>query len=172
MLNGFEKLWLYQFYVLARLSWGFLVQGLVLSVATELRDMVSVQLKRWAGLYCSAEVGTLFRSKSKGGLGLTPVDEHFQKMQLIKCSLLKSSVSGDVRRIYEHDAKRTSGMHGQWRPSQALPLLEAAVELHLQFPGQENRQGLGSGNFNPNPSTAERRKLVTEQFTRQCQESA
>ena len=36
LLNGFRKLWLYQFYVLARLSWAFLVQDLVASCAVEL----------------------------------------------------------------------------------------------------------------------------------------
>jgi hypothetical protein len=37
----------------------------------------------------------------------------------------------------------------------------ADVKLHLLFPSQSGRQGLGAGNFNPNPSAAVRRKLVS-----------
>ena len=138
-LNGFQKLWLYQFYVLSRIAWPFLVQDLVVSFATELRKLVSVQLKDWAGAYISAEVGVLFKSNRNDGLGLTPVDENYQKMQLIKCSLLKSSVSDDVRRAYDHDVNRTSEMRARWRPSQALQHLDSEVERQLQFPGQCDR---------------------------------
>ena len=35
------------------------------------------------------------------------------------------------------------------------------VTLNLKFPGQNSTQGIGFGNFNPNPTAAERRKLIT-----------
>ena len=172
LLNGFQKLWLYQFYVLSFLAWPFLVQDLVLSFAVKLRKSVSVQLKKWAGVYRGAEVGILFRSNKNGGLQLTPTDEHFQRMQLIKCSLLKSSHSANVRRVYEHEATRTSRMHERWRPSQALQTLEASVEYDLRFCGQVGRSGLGAGHYNRNPSVAEKRKLMTQQFSKECQDKS
>ena len=93
------KLWLYQFYVLARISWPFMVQDLPLSFAEALERKVRAQLKRWAGLFKYADVGSLFRSKSKFGLGLTSVTTHFVKMQVIKCSLLKHSGDPDIRTL-------------------------------------------------------------------------
>ena len=40
-------------------------------------------------------------------------------------------------------------------------VVNAEVNLELQFPTQSNRAGLGFGNFTPNPSPAMRRRLVT-----------
>jgi len=48
-----------------------------------------------------------------------------------------------------------------WRAIKLLQVANAEVDLNLKFPGQNNKQGIGSGNFNPNPKAQERRKLLT-----------
>ena len=37
----------------------------------------------------------------------------------------------------------------------------AEVELDLKFPTQATQQGLGFGNFHPQPSISEKRKLIS-----------
>ena len=84
-VNGFMKLWLYQFYVLSHLSWPFLINDLDLSFAQDLQRNINRTLKRWAGIGKSVDNGLMFRSKKNFGLGLTSISDHYQRMQLIKC---------------------------------------------------------------------------------------
>ena len=83
-VNGFMKLWLYQFYAIQHLSWPFIINDFDKSFALELQRKVNVQLKRWAGIGRSVDNGLLFRTKNNFGLGLPSVSDHYQRMQLIK----------------------------------------------------------------------------------------
>ena len=60
-VNGLHKLYIYEHAVVCRLSWSFLVHDLALSFVHDLDKYVIPRLKRWAGLYRSADVGALFR---------------------------------------------------------------------------------------------------------------
>ena len=62
-VNGFMKLWLYQFYALSHLSWPFLINDLDLSFAQDLQRSVNLTLKRWAEIGKSVDDGLLFRSR-------------------------------------------------------------------------------------------------------------
>ena len=57
LVYGIVKAWLYQFYVLARLSWLFLVHDLNHSLAETLTTMATGKLKKWLSITRSAEVG-------------------------------------------------------------------------------------------------------------------
>ena len=81
-VNGFMKLWLYQFYVIPRLSWQFPINDLDKSFSIELQRHVNVVLKKWAGIGLSVDNGILFRSKSNFGLGLTSVPIIFSECRL------------------------------------------------------------------------------------------
>jgi hypothetical protein len=159
-LNGFMKLWIYQFYILARLAWPFMAHDFSRSFADNLEKSIRVTLKRWAGLFKYADIGSLFRQRDNFGFGLTSVTLHFEKMQVIKCSILKHSTDVDVNRIYGQKEKRESSFKTIWRPSKVISSVEEEVKLKLLFPTQDGRQGLGAGNFNPNPSVQDKRKLV------------
>ena len=100
-VNGFMKLWLYQFYVLSHLSWPFLINDLDLSFAQDLQRNINRTLKRWAGVGKSVDNGLMFRSKKNFGLGLTSISHHYQRMQLIKCQLLQNSKDTSIRQLYK-----------------------------------------------------------------------
>lgn len=159
-VNGLMKLWLYQFYVLAHLAWPFMVQDFKRSFAESLQKSISTKLKKWAGLYRSADIGSLFRSRERFGLGLTSITMHFVRMQVIKCSLLKHPPDDDIRRLYLDLERREDTFRKRWVPTKQFKMAESQVEHNLRFPSQVGRQGLGAENFNPNPSLAERRKLI------------
>ena len=161
LVNGIMKAWLYQFYVLSRLSWHFLVHDLNHSLAERLTIRATAKLKKWLGIYSSADIGILYRPKSDFGLGLTSVVVHFEKMQIVKCELLKNSVSGDIKAIYARLQKRQEKEEGRkWRFSKHSSAVAASYNLKKMFPSQVSKQGLGNGNYKAVESNAERRKGI------------
>ena len=109
----------------------------------------------------SADNGLLFCSKENFGLGLTSIVDHFERMQVIKCSLLQNSIDPSVQTIYKNREIKNSNLTRTWRATKLLQVANAEVDLNLKFPGQNNKQGIGSGKFNPNPKAEQRRKLLT-----------
>ena len=122
-----------------------MVQDLTASFVQSLERMVNPLLKKWAGLFKSAELGTLFRSRDNFGLGLTSVTTHFKKMQIVYCLILKKSEDTDIRKLYEHKAEREA----KWRTIKASTQLTTEVISQVvfedKFGGQVGRQGLGWG---------------------------
>ena len=159
-VNGFMKLWLYQFYVLSHLSWPFLINDLDLSFAQDLQRNINRTLKRWAGVGKSVDNGLMFRSKKNFGLGLTSISDHYQRMQLIKCQLLQNSKDTSIRQLYKTREQLNSKLSRVWRATKLSKTANAEVDLNLKFPSQQGQKGLGYGNFNPTPSLSERRELV------------
>jgi len=100
-VNGLCKLFIYEHFVIRRLSWVFLVHDLSLSFAKELDKRVIPRLKSWAGLFRGSEVGTLFRLREHLGLQLTSVEHHYQHLQLVKCCLLENSTDEQIRALYK-----------------------------------------------------------------------
>ena len=88
-VNGLSKLFLYEHFLVSRLSWVFLVHDLCASFAEDLDKKVVPRLKVWAGLFRSSDVGTLFRRREHLGLQLTSISICYKKLQLVKCCLLK-----------------------------------------------------------------------------------
>ena len=160
-VGGFIKLWLYQFYVLPRIAWPFMIQDLDISFVEGLEKTVNRRLKAWAGVYRSTEVGVLYRSKAHLGLGLTSISTHFKRMQLVKCLLLSESKDGNVRALFKARSDREETHSRVWRPTQLATQVAAEVQRRLQVPTQSDRKGLGSGVFVANPTPAQRRRLAS-----------
>lgn len=163
MLTGFMKVWLYQFYVIAFLSWPFLIHQFNLGKQSfkELSDKATARLKKWIGITKSADTGVLYRSKDFFGLGLTSIEDHFKRMQIIQCQLLSNSPCDDIITIYQAKVKREANGGCKWRATRLNAELEADVQLGLRFPSQSDRGGLGAGRYNAHPAKAAVRKLVS-----------
>ena len=125
------------------------------------KKTINSKLKGWAGVSLRVENGLLFRAKENFGLGITLIFDHFQRMQLIKCDLLQNSVDDSIRTLYKHREKLNSKCSRVWRATNVSKVINSEVTLNLCFPGQSDKLGLGFGNFNPNPSAEERRKMIT-----------
>ena len=83
-VSGLIKCWIYQHFVLAILTWPFLVHDFALSFTREILDPIATRcLKRWAHIFRSADVGMLFRSRDRFGLAMTLPSVHFKKMQVV-----------------------------------------------------------------------------------------
>jgi hypothetical protein len=138
-----------------------MINDLDTSFAMDLQRSINLKLKGWAGIGRSVDNGLLFRSKRNFGLGLTPLSHHYQRMQLIKCELLRTSKDPSIVELYKQRESCNAKLTRTWKATKALAVVNAEVDLNLKFPSQENNQGLGFGKFNPNPNCSERRKLIS-----------
>ena len=95
-INGFMKLWLYQNYILAFLSWPFMVYDLNVSESKRMEASATKFLKKWAGIPHPATTSILYRSGHNKGIHLTPVALHYKKMQILKAHTIKHSKDSDL----------------------------------------------------------------------------
>jgi hypothetical protein len=159
-VNGFCKLFLYEFFVVRRVSWQFLVHDFCLSFAIDLDKLAIPLLKRWAGLFRNADLGCLFRLRKDMGLQLTSFTFHFKHLQLVRCCLLKNSPDPIVAGAYSQKASRERSFSRTWCASRELEALGPVVEHEIRFGGQSGRAGLGNGHYVANPSLFEKRTLL------------
>ena len=80
-------------------------------------------------------------------------------MQIVKTQLLLGSVDGTVRNMISAKITREASMNRLPKPSKINTEAAAQVKLDLLFPTQQDRQGLGNGNFKA--KHAKSRKLVS-----------
>ena len=163
LVNGFMKAWLYQYYVLQRLTWPFFVHQFNLgkNFVTHMESTATKYLKLWIGITRSSDNGVLYRSKENFGLGLTSVLDHFTRMQIVQCQLLSKSPCEDVKEVYTAKAKRENNGGYKFRATRLNQMLEEEAKLNLLFPTQPDRKGLGAGRFNAHPSKSQVRKLIS-----------
>jgi hypothetical protein len=113
-VNGPSKLWLYEHFVVSKLSWVVLVHDLSVSFAQGLDKKVIPRLKSWAGLFRGSDLGTLFRRREHLGLQLTRITHCYKHMQLVKCCLLQNSNDPVVRDIYKIKEDRVVSHAVRW----------------------------------------------------------
>ena len=159
-VNGFAKLWIYQFGLLSQLNWPFMIYDFNISLTKSWDRRTGVYLKKWARIFRNADVGILYRSRTMFGLQLTPPSSHFKKMQLIKSHILKHSSDPSIRALYNARSSRESSFRHKNRGSHFLSHVEPVVNHNLQFPSQRDRQGLGHGRHNKPHNNKEHRALL------------
>ena len=161
-INGLMKLWVYQHYIIAKSSWPLLIQDFNRDfVATTIDKPTRVYLRRWAGLFKSADESSLYRPREKLGLNLTSVTVHFESMRVVRCHLLKHSHDTDIVSVYQHRELRHRDNTTIWRDTQFLEKIENMVahESKFQAADPRDKRGLGHGLFVAHlDTTAEHRK--------------
>ena len=164
-INGVEKAWIYQHYVLSRLSWPFMIYDFDITFVKELNSLATSKLKKWLKLGRAANIGVLYRENSEFGVGLKSLIVHFKSMQLIKCQLLKTSLSSDIRDLYGARVEREKDMAG-WTPTKMSAEAERDLWWDRQCITQVGRAGLGHGTFKAVLSKAEQRKELSKKITK------
>ena len=81
-------------------------------------------------------------------------------MQVIKCELLSHSLDPNIVALYKTRESLNAKLKRVWKATNIVKEANTEVNLDLKFPSQPNKQGIGFGKFNPNPSLAEKRKLI------------
>lgn len=159
-VNGLCKLWLYQHHIINYMAWPFFTHDFARSFVVELQPTVNTFLRRWGGIYKSSDQSVLYRPRAQFGLQLTSLVAQLERMQVVCNHLLNHSQDAEIRRLAGYRAEREANI-SNWRGSQLYSQCKAIAEHDNKFKGQSHRQGLGNGNYNPLPSIAEHRKMVS-----------
>ena len=89
-LVGWMKLWLYNHYIVTKLSWYLMMYDFSFSFVSSLEKQARRYLKKWSGLARCANVQVLYQTHRNKGLNLKNVVTFFKQMQLTKLLLIRS----------------------------------------------------------------------------------
>ena len=82
-------------------------------------------------------------------------------MQLVKCELLRNSKDPSIRELFKTRGIKNSNLSRIWKATNVYKVATAEVDLDIKFPSQHSNQGIGFGNFTPNPTPSQKRNLIT-----------
>ena len=132
-ITGPMKLWLYNNFIIALITWPLTVYDLPISFAGDLKAIATKYLKKWLGLTKSTTESALYRSKDHFVLSLTDLVTHMKKMQVCRMHILKYSQDDSSRKLYQYMRERDSPpVNGLgiplkakvWKPTNALEKAE------------------------------------------------
>jgi len=176
-ITGFMKLWLYQYFVTAMLSWTLMIQNFNHNfVAKQITSPCGVYLKRWAGVFASIDTGCLYRPRARFGLGLTSLTTLYERLQVCKLHILKHSSDTVIRRLYSRVANReadfSKGLRARKAPTHLAEIAHKMTEHQLKFPAAAygDRRGLGHGLFKNSTTNAEHRERTVANVQRLANE--
>ena len=139
-ITGPMKVWLYNHFIVAFITWPFMIYDLPLSFAEELKAVATKYIKKWLGVTKSITDSVLYRSKDHYGLALTDLVTHLKKMQVCRMHMHKYSKDDSSRKLYvymrERDKPSVNGLGIPmkpriWKPTNALESAER--NLYLEY---------------------------------------
>lgn len=132
LLPGPAKLWLYNHFVITKISWPLLILDLSLSFVKKLHAQALVYLKRWSGLPRCANTAILFSGGDKRpGLRLRNICTYWKQQQNIKLSLLHNSDDARCRSLYDTICQRQGKWTRKFAPAIEAQCAEASVASQL-----------------------------------------
>ena len=146
-ITGPMKMWLYNNYIVAFITWPFMVYDLPISFGEELKAIATRNLKRWLGITKTTTESALYRSKDHFGLGLTDIVTHLRKMQVCRMHMLKYSQDESCRSLYKYMKERDKPPLNKlgipmkpkvWKPTNALEKAERNIYLDNIAFGQQH----------------------------------
>ena len=162
LISGPSKAWIYQFYILAILSWPFLIYPFSVSdIRRDFEGPATRLLKKWYKLAKPANSAILFLPKSLNGMELTSPVEKFKSLQVSALHHLSNSVDPMVSSLAAASRVRDSlSRSNKWKPAAALSSAESVLDFNFAFRGQTGSAGLGFS------SRAPRRKAASPMAAR------
>jgi hypothetical protein len=145
-LSGASKVWLYQFMVMARLIWPFLVYSFSLTGIKPFEDFATKYIKKWYAANKPLNREILFLPKEVSGWNLKSPLTLFKSMQIVGQHILKYSndpLTLSLSEMSRHKARLSKDR--KWRPGAVLDRLETQLDFSIQYSGQTGSKGLGFG---------------------------
>ena len=93
------KVWLYNHFIVAFITWPFMIYDLPISFGEELKAGATKYLKRWLDITKSITESVLYRSKDHFGLGLIDLVTYLKKMQVCRMHMLSYSQDGSSNNL-------------------------------------------------------------------------
>ena len=145
-LKGAAKVWIYQFMVLSRLTWPFLVYPFSITSIEKLESIATSFIKKWYNVNRPLNPSILYLPNTDDICGWnvkSPV-VLFKSMQITNQHILKNATDPLTRQITNIcRAKAHSIKNNTWQPSVCLDELEEKLDFKTKFGGQTGTTGLG-----------------------------
>ena len=157
------KLWMYNFYVIPKISWWLIVADLSFDFVEHLQALVLPYLKSWAGLPRPANPTVLFCGKyTEVGLKLKTIPGLWKQLQVAKQHMHRNSADDRINNIFATRLQRESGNLSSARFLPAAELQFAETSLQSQEDAKTGKHGnihrLGLGLFTTNSGKTEEAK--------------
>ncbi len=140
-LLGRFKVWCFQYGIIPRLQWPFLLYDFPLSQVEGMERLCSKFLRKWLGVPPSFSAINLYSKTSKLPLPVSSVVEEFKAAKARAVSTLLSSEDGKVRH-----ASKTIKCGRKWKPQQAVMEAESHWK-HQEIVGVVCQGRLGLGHY-------------------------
>ena len=125
------KLWLYQHFIVAKMSWYFTALDLTATFVKTLQSVSTKFLKNWSGLPRPANTSILFLGKSgQAGLHITNLVTFWKQMQIVRMDLLKNSADPRCRKLYDAHVQRQSTWTKKFPPAVEHACAATVVEAN------------------------------------------
>ena len=161
-LPGKFKAWCFQFGIIPRLQWPFLLYDFPISTVTRMEQQVSRHLRKWFGLPPSTASANLYSIKSPTPQPLSSTVEVFKTAKARAITTLRFSGDDKVK-----EASEAIGCGRLWKPQKEVNLAISRLK-HKDVVGVVCKGRLGLGNYgNPIYSTARasvKRTMVGEEI--------
>ena len=144
-LNATLKLWLYQHYMLPKVSWLLMVHDLSLDFVTRLDKKLRGYIKRWLTMIQGANTDLLYcGTQKRPGLRLKHLHTLYKQLQVIRLDIIRHATDPDTRAMYEVIKQRESTYTKQFAPSKLLATAETELRVTKATTSQRHRRGLGA----------------------------
>ena len=132
-LHPRNKLLLYQFYTLAKISWDTTVSNISVTwIKNNLENIVSRYVRKWLEIPVSGTLSVATLSKRKFGLGLVLPSTRFTQCQVTFRKSLAKSYNKNIRKIHEVSSKNLNIQYDQYLSTKdALEKIRSMSEKRL-----------------------------------------
>jgi hypothetical protein len=143
-LRGWQKAWLFNFYVATKMSWYLMMYDIPLTVLSALEAKCTKYLKRWLGLQQTSTREYLYMSRKKHGFQLHSLVSLYKRLQLTRYHLLKHSPDKQTQALFARERQREQKQKRKWKAVQTMERHEAVL-LHEEQLNQQARKRGGLG---------------------------
>ena len=168
LLPATSRLWLYQHFVVPKLSWAFLTLDLTLTFVKKLQAKSLVFLKKWVGLPRCANTAILFvGDRHRPGLKVHNLCTYWKQQQGVKFELLRNSADPRCRKLHATVLARQGSWRKRFAPAVEVACASTVVQSNLTTasrPPSSAREGLGLSkptNSQTHPSSATLRQRLS-----------
>eukprot|EP01116_Phalansterium_solitarium_P024758 TRINITY_DN915_c0_g1_i1.p1 TRINITY_DN915_c0_g1~~TRINITY_DN915_c0_g1_i1.p1 ORF type:complete len:1519 (-),score=80.60 TRINITY_DN915_c0_g1_i1:440-4996(-) len=143
-LRGWQKMWLYNYYVAPKLCWMLMIYELPLTFVEQLESTCTRFLKRWLGLAKCAVTDILYVDRQHHGFQLHALATFYRRLQLVRLHLLKHSPDPEVQKLFVRLSQAPRDKRLKWNPFDALEMHETTLLNERALNEQQrSRSGLG-----------------------------
>ena len=152
-------LWIYQHYILPKLTWALMIHDLALSFVRHLDAIVRRFLKKWLHLPRGANVAFLFIGTKKcSGLRMRRLETVYKQMQVVKLDIIRHAQDENVRGVFQVIETRQKEYKRRHAPATLLRQAEEEVRVAKAVQSRPRQGGLG---YKGSKQELTERKVIT-----------